>query len=142
MSKRKGSGSMVFLMEMMMVVFFFIICASICISVFVKADQISKRAYDLNQAVLTAQSIAETVKVQGAEAGLRTLGGTWEEGAYGLCFYTSDWESRQEGADAAYRAEISFAESEGFMQTGDIAIRECRTDELLFSLTSKTYQKE
>ena len=49
-------------MEMLVVVGFFIICASICVLVFVKADYISKDARDINQAVLKAQSLAEELK--------------------------------------------------------------------------------
>ena len=49
-------------MEMLVVVGFFIICASICVLVFVKADNISKDAWDINQAVLKAQSLAEELK--------------------------------------------------------------------------------
>ncbi len=67
MNKKQHSG--VFMMEMIMVVFFFIICASICILVFVRADKMSRKADDLNQAVLAAQSVAEVWKAEG-EAGL------------------------------------------------------------------------
>lgn len=49
-------------MEMLVVVGFFIICASICVLVFVKADNISKDARDINRASLEAQSLAEMMK--------------------------------------------------------------------------------
>ena len=62
MNRKSGSGSGPFLMEMLVVVGFFIICASICVLVFVKADNISKDARDINQAVLKAQSLAEELK--------------------------------------------------------------------------------
>ena len=53
MNRKSGSGSGPFLMEMLVVVGFFIICASICIMVFVKSDNISRESRDINQAVLT-----------------------------------------------------------------------------------------
>ena len=62
MSKKSGSGSGPFLMEMLVVVGFFIICASICVMVFAKADSMSRRARDMNQAALKAQSLAESMK--------------------------------------------------------------------------------
>lgn len=62
MNRKSGSGSGPFLMEMLVVVGFFIICASICVLVFVKADNISRDARDMNQAVLKAQSLAEEMK--------------------------------------------------------------------------------
>ena len=65
MSRKQHSG--IFMMEMIMVVFFFILCASICILVFVKADRMSREAADLNQSVLIAQSVAEVWKAEGTE---------------------------------------------------------------------------
>lgn len=62
MNRKSGSGSGPFLMEILVVVGFFIICASICVLVFVKADNISRDARDMNQAVLKAQSVAEGLK--------------------------------------------------------------------------------
>ena len=62
MNRKSGSGSGPFLMEMLVVVGFFIICASICVMVFVKSDRISRDARDINQAVLMAQSLAEELK--------------------------------------------------------------------------------
>lgn len=62
MNRKSGSGSGPFLMEMLVVVGFFIICASICVMVFVRSDNISKDARDINQAVLRAQSLAEELK--------------------------------------------------------------------------------
>ena len=41
MNRRSGSGSEPFLMEMLAVVGFFIVCASICVSVFAGADRLS-----------------------------------------------------------------------------------------------------
>lgn len=62
MNRRSGSGSGPFLMEMLVVVGFFILCASICVSVFAKADRLSRDADRLNHAVLGAQSVTEEIK--------------------------------------------------------------------------------
>lgn len=69
MNRKQHSG--VFMMEMIMVVFFFILCASICILVFVRADRMSRQADDLNQGVLAAQSVAEVWKAEAFD-GLKT----------------------------------------------------------------------
>ncbi|WP_077611536.1 hypothetical protein [Clostridium sp. Marseille-P2415] len=68
MNRKHHSG--VFLMEMTAVIFFFILCAAVCLQTFVKADSISRKASDLNQSVLIAQSVAEVWKAKGA-AGLQ-----------------------------------------------------------------------
>lgn len=65
----RKNRSNVMMMEMIVAVFFFLLCAAVCIQAFVKADLLSKRAADLNQSVLIAQSAAEIWKAEG-EAGL------------------------------------------------------------------------
>ena len=70
-------------MEMLVVVGFFIICASICVLVFVKATTSAKDARDINQAVLKAQSLAEELKAGrlcGGQraAGPKHMGNTWQ----------------------------------------------------------------
>lgn len=69
MNKKHHSG--VFMMEMICVVFFFILCASICIMIFVKSDQMSRRASSMNEGVMVAQSVAEVWKSEGVD-GLTT----------------------------------------------------------------------
>ncbi len=68
MNSRKRSGSGVFLMEMIMVCGFFLLCAAICIRVFIQADSMSRLARETNQAVLAAESLAENWKVNGWES--------------------------------------------------------------------------
>nr|WP_314462549.1 hypothetical protein [uncultured Clostridium sp.] len=65
----RKNRSNVMMMELIVAVFFFLLCAAVCIQAFVKADLLSKRAADLNQSVLIAQSTAEIWKAEG-EAGL------------------------------------------------------------------------
>lgn len=62
---RGKSGSGTFLMEMILAVFFFIICVSICMLAFAKSDHMSRTARKRNQAVLAAESTAEIWKVSG-----------------------------------------------------------------------------
>lgn len=62
MSKKNHTKSELFLMEFIAVILFFSICAAICISAFVKADNISKDSDLLNGAMILAQSVAEEIK--------------------------------------------------------------------------------
>lgn len=62
MDSKKRSGSTVFLMEMIMNVGFFLLCAAVCVQVFVKADAMSRLAREKNQAVLMAESLTESWK--------------------------------------------------------------------------------
>ena len=58
MNSRKRSGSGIFLMEMIMVCGFFLLCAAVCIQVFMRSDAMSRLAREKNQAVLAAESLA------------------------------------------------------------------------------------
>ena len=89
MSRKQHSG--IFMMEMIMVVFFFILCSSVCILVFVKGDRMSRDAADLNQSVLIAQSVAEVWKLEGPE-GLKQR--------FGASVSTQDDASGSDGNDA------------------------------------------
>ena len=64
MKNKRDSGTALFLMEMIAVVCFFILCASVCILVFVRANNLSRLAKDTNQASLAAESVAEVWKAQ------------------------------------------------------------------------------
>ncbi|QIB68502.1 hypothetical protein Ami103574_03845 [Aminipila butyrica] len=59
---RKQSSAQLFLMEFICVAAFFALCAALCLNAFVKADNMSRDGRALNQALLTAQSMAETIK--------------------------------------------------------------------------------
>lgn len=85
MNDRKRSGSGIFLMEMIMVCGFFLLCAAVCIHVFLRADAMSRLAREKNQAVLAAESLADRWKVYG-------LGGESE-----AAFWDQDWNPVQDG---------------------------------------------
>ena len=92
-------------MEMLVVVGFFIICASICVLVFVKADNISKDARDINQAVLKAQSLAEELKAGRLCGGQRMLPdrNIWEH----LADADGETRNRFSGTRSWYRAKAT-----------------------------------
>lgn len=74
-----GSGSGLFLMEMIVVVFFFVVCASQCILAFATSEKMSRQGRDLNQAVTMAESIAEVWKAEGADGLIKRLGFVHED---------------------------------------------------------------
>lgn len=62
MNKTGASKSMIFLLEFVFVVLFFSICATICVTAFVKADHLSTTNGIKNQAIVQAESAAELIK--------------------------------------------------------------------------------
>lgn len=67
MNKRQRLSTGSFLLELMIVICFFMVCASICMLAFAKADHLSRLAADRDRAVLAAESIAEVWKLKGLE---------------------------------------------------------------------------
>ncbi len=94
MNSRKRSGSGIFLMEMIMVCGFFLVCAVVCVRVFVRADSMSRLAREKNQAVLAAQSLGELWKAGDLQSGER------------ICF-DEDWKRLEDGEEGWYAAVLS-----------------------------------
>ncbi|MGL5437149.1 MAG: hypothetical protein ACRDBO_17535 [Lachnospiraceae bacterium] len=145
MNKKNSSGSGVFLMEMIMVVFFFIICASVCILVFVKANHMSRLAKDTNQSVIAAESIAEVWKQEG-EAGLiewmNAVGlEAAREDTNGVAIYwDTGWKLAKQPDQAAYQAEVIWEDTDGLAQATIVLVRNDDLKEL-FSMEVNRYQK-
>lgn len=141
MNRKSGSGSGIFLMEMMVVVFFFILCASTCILAFAKADKMSRLASERNQAVSAAQSVAEVWKLEGTDgltermsayhvpAGLMTRSGIpTPEGNYRI-YWDKDWQSVDVWSGAGdvefrYTGELFESEAEDGTRKLNIHVQE------------------
>lgn len=131
MNRKHHSG--VFMMEMIAVVFFFILCAGICIQTFVKADSMSKKAADLNQAVLIAQSVAEVWKKEGAEGLLERLEAEDQGEVYAMAFDQSGDPGKEE---AVFFVQAQTAEP------GRLEITVSRQKQELFTLSVRSYEKK
>ena len=57
---KQSSRSSLFLIELVLSIFFFIIAAAICLQLFVKTYFLSRETIEINQAVLWSQNLAET----------------------------------------------------------------------------------
>ena len=129
MNKRSGSGSGIFLMEMMVVVFFFMLCASTCILAFAKSDRMSRLAWERDHAVSAAQSEAEIWKLSDErQDGNRVL------------YWDADWKETEDQSAAAYAGSLTESSKEGGMQNLQIVIREAgERGEELFVLEAAKY---
>ena len=113
MNRRSGSGSGIFLMEMMVVVFFFMLCASTCILAFAKSDRMSRLAWERDHAVSAAQSEAELWKLSDERA----------DGKQDL-YWNADWEETTDPSAAAYTGNLTETDQENGMHSFQIVIRE------------------
>lgn len=129
MNKRSGSGSGIFLMEMMVVVFFFMLCASTCILAFAKSDRMSRLAWERDHAVSAAQSVAEVWKLSEEQ----------QEGEQSL-YWNADWEETENQSEAVYMGSLTETSKEDGIQNLQIVIRKAGEDgEELFALDAAKY---
>lgn len=140
MNKKNSSGAGMFMLEMIAAVFFFILCAAICIRVFVKADSMSRLAKDTNNGVLAAESVAEVWKVKGPEGLSGRFHAQAGDGQVLLC-WDREWNAVADAADAAYQGELSWSGEAG-LETARIVIRRADgkgTGTELFDMTAARY---
>ncbi len=135
MMNKRDSGTAMFLMEMIAVVCFFILCAGVCILTFVKADRLSCLARDTNYASLAAESVAEIWKAQ-EEEGLESRFLMSKDGESGVIYWDSQWNPVEDAEAADYRAEIGLTK-EGLMEEAQIRIRRLEDGAELFELDAK-----
>ena len=147
MSRRNYAKSQLFLMEFIIVVLFFALCTSICISAFVKADSISKESKELNHSLILAQSAAETIK--GLDFNeldqLSELTGLYEaENGKFRGYYSNDFKSlgdtgkASEDAKEAYVMEATLKVKDK-MLTAAITVREKSSKDNICRLEIKKY---
>ncbi len=132
MNRKRESGSGMFVMEMIVVVFFFMICASICILGFVKSDRMSRLAADRNQAVLAAQSTAEIWKLEGVEGLAARMGA--KPDPLGTSDSLTVCQDR-------FQYDIRVSCDDSGMEQAEIVITRLSDKEELFSLTALHYER-
>ena len=139
MMNKRDSGTAMFLMEMIAVVCFFILCASVCILAFVKANHLSCLAKDTNYASLAAESVAEIWKAEDEE-GLETRFLMSKDQETGVIYWDNQWNPVEDEKAADYRAEIDLAGSDR-VEEAQIRIRRIQDDTELFELDAKKIRR-
>ena len=134
MKSKRDSGTALFLMEMIAVVCFFILCASICILVFVRANNLSRLAKDTNYASLAAESVAEVWKAED-EAGLKEHFQMSGDGASGTICWDDQW-NLVSPEQAVYQDLVELS-VQGSVGRAEIRVVRLEDDTELFVLTAK-----
>lgn len=119
----KKSKSSLFLMELIIVIFFFALTSAVCMQVFVKAHFVAEKTKNTNLAILWADNAAE-------------------------CFYEygGDFEKITEALDSSfdlsdYRYDASFREEGSYIYM-DYAFYSNEATEPIYSFTFNQYIKE
>ena len=135
MESKRDSGTAMFLMEIIAVVCFFILCAGVCILAFVKANHLSRLAKDVNYASLAAESVAEVWKAQDME-GLERQFFMSMEGETGVICWDNQWNPVEDEKTADFSAQIDLA-GDGSVEEGRIRIRRLQDGTELFELSAR-----
>lgn len=132
----RKSHSSVFMMEMIAVVFFFILCAGICTQTFAKADSISREASDLNRAVFLAQSAGEVFKAKGREGLMDTFA------AYGQDDGESLHMRFDKNGNPCEKDQVVFVVEAEFSLETELALTVAKDTKELYTLTVKRHGED
>ena len=120
MSQRRHRSSL-FLLELILVIFFFSLASAVCIQLFVKAHLTEQETKALNRAIPLAESAAEAFhSVSGDLEGLKALfpeGRLNEAGDGFLAFYDGDWSPVEDEGAGVYTLAIVPAETAAAAET-------------------------
>lgn len=130
--RRSRSGLLV--IELIIAVGVFSLCAAICVGLFVQADTISRESAALGQAVSLSQNTAERYKTVGGDLEqlahmLNTSCGT--DGTLEIAF-DQDWQPTQEQT-ACYRLTIIPQSAEG-LHKAELCVQDTQTGQTLLAL--------
>lgn len=137
---KNSSRTTLFLMEQLIVILIFAICAAVCVKIFVGSYTMVSDSRDKKNSLIVAESGAECYKALGGDADKiamyldGTATGSDEDGVITV-YYNKSWQAC-EGADADYLMQISSRESEeyGSLLFGDISVEKVTGEEII-SLT-------
>lgn len=137
MNNKNISRSNLFLIELIIIIVFFIFASSIILRVFVKANELSVNTVALDGAVITTQSNAEFYKTMSYSQLSNTTSiyyydKNWQkttfENAYYLITMEIILEDKQHGIMANFNQKVNFIDK--------------KNDDLIFNLETKKYYKK
>lgn len=131
--------SSLFLMELIIVLFFFALCAAVCVNIFAKAKLINDKSYELNKSIVAAQNAAECFKAANSDiiTLANLLNGTAEDNVVKIG-YDENWQNTNL-INAIYMMSINIQKNKSNLTTAVITV--FNKDKTLYSLTVKHLRK-
>ena len=129
-----SSKSGQYLVEFVIVLLFFSIASTIVFQLFVRGSGISGEAYDLNRAVVRAESITEKVLASGGDEAILSAQFLKTKDGF-IVYYDKDW-AETDAVRGAYTAEIS-VRTEDSMFVSDVALK--KGAQALYSIQARRY---
>ena len=141
MRKQHAPKATLFLMELVLVIFFFSICAAICVSIFGSAQTMADNSENVSRAAVEARSAASCFKA--AEGDLEQtallLNGVEADDSV-LVYFDNNWNRTADAETAWYAVQLKQRIQPG---EADVYILQLDTasDNILFSIPVKTHKE-
>ena len=132
--------SSLFLMELILAIFFFILASAICVRFFVKAHTLEQESIQLNHAVTAATSVAEIIRSQ--DEPFAFLEKQFPLGNAGDNTFTVFYDDNRQlcrESEAVYRLILEGYTVDSIF-TGEIVVSKGKTD--IYRLTTESYIRE
>ena len=130
------SRSGLLVIELVIAVGIFSLCAAICIGLFVQADRVSRESDMLSRAVSAAQNVAEQYKAADGDLGrLAEACGALQmaDGSLTLAFDAGWLQVDPADGAASYRPTVTPETAQGY-QRASLTVRQAGSDEALYTL--------
>lgn len=141
MRKQHAPKATLFLMELVIVIFFFSICAAICANMFGSAQQMADDSENLSRAVVEARSAASCYKAADGdlEKTARLLDGVQLEDSAAV-YFDEAWNKIADPETAQFVVQLKQREHPG---EADIYILHLNkaSDNIIFSIPVKTHKE-
>lgn len=140
MTKYSKSKTSLFLMELIIAIMFFSICAALCVQLFVKAHVLGQKTKELNHAVAISQGFAETMR--GTDGSIQDIlkyypSAISDNESFFEVYYNADF-APCEYSEAKYVGDVTLSPN-GAIQNMDIVIVRIEDYEEIYSLNATKY---
>ncbi len=139
-TQQTSKKSSLFLMELIIVLFFFALCAAVCVNMFAKANLINQQSYELNKSIIIAQNAAQCFKASNSntEKLADLLSGTADANEVKIG-YDKNWQITQL-ENAVYLMNIAINNNNSNLSKAEITVT--KADKVVYSLEVNHLRKK
>ena len=141
MRKQHAPKATLFLMELVIVIFFFSICAAICANMFGSAQQMADNSENLSRAVVEARSVASCYKAADGdlEKTARLLDGVQLDDS-AVVYFDEAWNKIADSETAQFAVQLKQREHPGEADVYILHLNKA-SDNIIFSIPVKTHKE-
>lgn len=141
MRKQHAPKATLFLMELVIVIFFFSICAAICVNMFGSAQQMADDSENLSRAVVEARSAASCYKAADGdlEKTARLLDGVQLDDSAAV-YFDEAWNKIADSENAQFAVQLKQREHPGEADVYILHLNKA-SDNIIFSIPVKTHKE-